>query len=804
MADPDTIEYTPYTEHKVKAGDTLDSIAKKAGIPWQDLAWFNFGTAVPAEVNRALHEIVGCTKKTQDGKNFVFSDADVPGIIYVPKSPQAFTLDTGAYHKIRVKLPEIFSRVEVQTVDEFGHRVPNVALILRSDSGLPEVSITSDGTGYGKVDKVRVGKYRVLLGSGEPAFMYDPTATGEDADKLVEAHLETRNHTRAITRIVVSQAATEEQREQQELLQKIHGRTGETTSLQGRGGETTGESPHSLRYAADNLSLAAGWTREGDLNRKELVSKVLQGFLRDYHPTAIARGYHVLMLTPSTRQIQIMSADGTVEKEFKIKDGLTTKGLLGAYAVFENVSGTLFVDMATMSFIVSVPEDPDGINVEELVSDSQGMRAALDKHAGQVEILYYAPTGGQLGGLGLIGGTGVLENYGTDKAVNDSIHERNLAVCRSIKVAYKAYADGYIEKVKKTQKEDDLRALGPPRTPYQMPTPAGATDQQITDIFKAQDADEFEIWLAIAQRLDRIHDRLSQGYPFLRIKPKFVATPKHINQIQNWLRPGLPQLSEKLPVEVEFEFQIDIQMVDGQVETVIKGDGVIKGKVKLDETVKKVTKRGVPVEISFKQSTLYPEKRTFSLKISKFQFEKDTVGKTKLSFETAPGVWIDSEMNTRNGMFGGGLTFKGKDLAGKLKGKNAYLDKVASFLQNVEVQVQLGFVGTREETILAVISNAPGFFERRSLEELFGAETRWVDLTADEQAELVALGWHGTIWDGKYHEDFKDKLPESVGKTRDELSATEKIAIVHLGFYAYEDYGKMFKKSVHDFGDYVY
>ena len=95
MADPDAIEYTPFTEHRVRSGDTLEKIAQKGGITWQELSFFNFGTAVPAEVNRSLHEFVGCTKRTKDGKNFVFSDDDVPGIIYVPKAPQPFTLDTG-------------------------------------------------------------------------------------------------------------------------------------------------------------------------------------------------------------------------------------------------------------------------------------------------------------------------------------------------------------------------------------------------------------------------------------------------------------------------------------------------------------------------------------------------------------------------------------------------------------------------------------------------------------------------------------------------------------------------------------
>lgn len=57
------------------------------------------------------------------------------------------------------------------------------------------------------------------------------------------------------------------------------------------------------------------------------------------------------------------------------------------------------------------------------------------------------------------------------------------------------------------------------------------------------------------------------------------------------------------------------------------------------------------------------------------------------------------------------------------------------------------------------------------------------------------------MWDRKH---AQDKLPDSVGKSRHELSDSEKVAIVHLGFYTYEDYGKAIKKSINEFSDYDY
>ena len=283
-----------------------------------------------------------------------------------------------------------------------------------------------------------------------------------------------------------------------------------------------------------------------------------------------------------------------------------------------------------------------------------------------------------------------------------------------------------------------------------------------------------------------------------------MATPKVVNKIKNFLRPGLPDISEKTPAEVEFEMNIDIQVVDGQFQVITKGDALIKGKVKLDSVVQKVTKKGVPVEISFKQSLGNPEKQVASVKIGEYQIEVDTLGKTKLSVQAAPGVWLDSELNAQSGVFGSGGSLKGKDLAKAMKGKSAFLDRWAGYIEGVELQVQIGLVGTREETILAVTSNAPGFFERRSLKELLSPDTQWDDLTLDEHQSLVALGWYGAVWDGKYHAQFKDKLPASVKKDRAALSDDEKVAIVHLGFYAYEDYKKQFTHSAKEFCDYAY
>lgn len=849
MGDPDATDHISFTEYHVRSGDTLASIAKQNGLTWQDLTNYNFGTDTPTKVNEALEEYVGCTQRTTDGRNFVFTSGDDPGIIYIPKPDQQYDLNTGQTHPFSLPHPTFYSRVEVQTVNDFGHRVGNVDLILRSDDGLPDVPITSDDTGYGKVDKVPVGRYRVLLASGKPTFMYDPTKVGGggaaggstdahadagagdggstdsdadadesdaggtdaggtdtgDTDQLVEASIDTRNHLRAITRVIVAREKTDEWRQQDRLLKEVHARTvGGATPTQEETAEGSGPSRDSGLYSADNLALAAGWTDDLKVDEEALVKTVLQGYLRDYQPTAIARGYYVLMLSPRLRTIRLMNSEGNVEKEFALKDQFSTAALFGAYTFFEDVTGTLFVDLATMQYQVSVPQRPNGISIDEIVTDTTGLDDAMRSHRPQVQILFYEPTAGQLVSLAMVGGTGRLEDYGTDSDVNDSIHERNLGVCGNIAKAYNGYLDDYQNKVKKTKTEDELRSLGPPQTPYEMPTPAGATDDQLDDIFQALDTNELDAWVTIAQQLDVFANRLSQGYPFLRIKPKYVVKTNALDKIKNLLRTDLPDMSGIVADEVEVETNIDLQVVDGRFKVITKADAAIKVKVKLDDTVEQLTGNGVPVEISFKQYAANSAKRVVTVKIGGFQIEQDTTGKSKLSFEEIPGVAADAEMNTTSGIFGAGVTLKFGDLAKQMKGKSPFMDKMAGYIKGFQLQVQLGFVGTRPDTIFAVINRGPGFFGRRNLDALFDPKTHWVDLRSYEQAELAALGWYGELWDGKYHKENKDKLPDSVGKDPDDLTDAESSAIASLGFYAFEDYGHQFKKKVARFADYTY
>lgn len=73
----------PAREYQVQDGDTLENIAQRAGLTWQELTQYNFGTSEPEKVNRLLPKVVGCSRRT-DGYNYDFSSKDYPGIIRIP------------------------------------------------------------------------------------------------------------------------------------------------------------------------------------------------------------------------------------------------------------------------------------------------------------------------------------------------------------------------------------------------------------------------------------------------------------------------------------------------------------------------------------------------------------------------------------------------------------------------------------------------------------------------------------------------------------------------------------------------
>lgn len=89
--------------HKVAGGESIKSLADANSMRWQDLAFFNWGTDAPDRINDHLRDDVGCTERTADGNNYVFSNTDDPGLMYIPSEFRKTGLATEQMYIVRVK-----------------------------------------------------------------------------------------------------------------------------------------------------------------------------------------------------------------------------------------------------------------------------------------------------------------------------------------------------------------------------------------------------------------------------------------------------------------------------------------------------------------------------------------------------------------------------------------------------------------------------------------------------------------------------------------------------------------------------
>ncbi len=111
-------------EHKVKDGETLESLAKQNDLTWQQLAYFNYGTKDLAKVNLFVANMVGSSKMTEDGKTYVFQSSDDPGIVYIPKRWSLANLDTDSIHTIRVKKVRTRKDITLELKTSEGLEIP--------------------------------------------------------------------------------------------------------------------------------------------------------------------------------------------------------------------------------------------------------------------------------------------------------------------------------------------------------------------------------------------------------------------------------------------------------------------------------------------------------------------------------------------------------------------------------------------------------------------------------------------------------------------------------------------------------
>ena len=131
---------------QVPGGQTLESVAQSAGLTWQELARFNWDTIVPEEINEHLRDDVGCTQRTADDQNYVFSDSDQPGIIYVPQDWSQTGLATEQTHTVRVRsLGDAPASLRIRLFDALRRPIPNAPYALHLGDRTLRGQADSDG-----------------------------------------------------------------------------------------------------------------------------------------------------------------------------------------------------------------------------------------------------------------------------------------------------------------------------------------------------------------------------------------------------------------------------------------------------------------------------------------------------------------------------------------------------------------------------------------------------------------------------------------------------------------------------------
>jgi hypothetical protein len=97
--------------HRVRTGESLETVAAAHGLPWQLVAEFNWGTARPDALDDRFRETLGCTRRAPDGR-LRFDDSDDPGILLIPR-PWTAQLAVGSAHELPVApLRPLFLRLQ--------------------------------------------------------------------------------------------------------------------------------------------------------------------------------------------------------------------------------------------------------------------------------------------------------------------------------------------------------------------------------------------------------------------------------------------------------------------------------------------------------------------------------------------------------------------------------------------------------------------------------------------------------------------------------------------------------------------
>lgn len=689
---------------------------------------------------------------------------------------------SNVYHPYRFRLtyhpvepaPQL-TWLDLQTVNDFGQRVPDYALSLESE-GADALEITTDEDGYWS-DRVRVGRELQVWTSEHEPVRFGASVASErpSGGQQLTVVITPRVASRTITDLVVPVLEEDDVEEQRRIVRR-YGRTpstngdtaraGSASRDQGeeageqaqRGGEDMAVTRRTFgRITADNLFIAAGWASNGEVDDRQLLS-LIDEWLGDYYPTCKRRGYFIDLLR--SRQVKLIDgSDQSTIGTYNLIDNRSILGRFGAHAALEYSAASehwIFRDLRSASTGIGIRHDPppDGVDpdieadssrettvvlLNDIIAANQrdGFQRHYDRLIGErrVELAYLVPPGGVAGLIARNGGTGLLENYpGGDSAMNQRVHDRNRRVVSHADSAYGAYIRAYVNRVRSIDvdpshaerdglphPEVQLHRLGPPESSFIWPRPVGCTDQQYRELLEQQSNTALDAWRAISDKLNAIYGVRPEGSLWLNVE--FSA------EAGNYAGP-LSGAKVNLNFEVNEEGRVTA--TPGSETSVTLNPGVVTGpnapgNAQYSERIDEATGRRIT-------------KVNFTL--GKYGIESDSDGNMK--FSVGPAF---SQFNAASAQGEAGYEVSLRDLLveGWYRRRGQEPPDWVSDMPDVKSKVSVGFQLLRMGTTLRIVSDSPGFFQMRPREEFSSVD--WDSLYFDEQASLEVLEFDREKWD---------------------------------------------------------
>lgn len=479
-------------EHYFSEGERLGDVASRGGWTEAEFLRFNFGPLEdPEERRQALLSDVGVLQ-FDEYDDPVFSGWEVPGRMWYLDQEYSAQLATEKVHIIKVEAVERPFRLELETVDEVGHRLPSQSLRLLPTCGEP-IEIQTNELGYWSADEIRIaglltfeqqdgqllyfaigGQYRTDLERQQavinPLLMYRGLISLSRQRRTEEVRARRRELRRRYFLPRRTVESNDFENDDSEIrhpsdLEQLVFRPGEDSDGSPiPDTDTPLEQPNRrlFRNSTDNVFVAAGWREGEDSPPISRLVQELEQFFFDYHPTGTSRLRKPIFIIVSGSVVRVIGPEHDVLGEFRLGDGVEIRDY-GGYVDY--VSGgriNPYLDIVERRFIISKyfqnghrvnilrQQEPEFFRLL-LEEDEYRFNGLMRSYPLNPRVLYiFPPDYGTWSLLARNGGSGFLEEYppsAEDSALFERVHQRNLNVMGEVRWAYEAYLSWYVAQV---------------------------------------------------------------------------------------------------------------------------------------------------------------------------------------------------------------------------------------------------------------------------------------------------------------------------------------------------------------------